>query len=109
MRETSAGSCATILCSAAAEALGSSTVATILAVTSGRVAIEETLRTASRTRICGSRAAGAAVVMRGTHLPVELLYKRYRRGNGATWGDRGFRMGGCGMRIMGRSLVGDEF
>src|SRR6476646_4165676 len=54
MRVTSAGSCETILWSWLAVLLGSSTVAMILAVTSGSVAMLLTILTASRTRACGS-------------------------------------------------------
>src|SRR5258706_11192681 len=55
MRVASAGSCATILWSEAAVDLGSSTVLTILAVTSGRVERVVTFFRASATRVlvCG--------------------------------------------------------
>src|SRR5438128_354343 len=54
MRVTNAGSCATILWSCAAVLLGSSTVDTIRAVTSGSVAIVVTFFTASATSTLGS-------------------------------------------------------
>src|SRR3712207_312886 len=78
MRVTRAGSCETILCSACALLRGSSTVAMILAVTSGRVAIVVTFFTASWTLIGWATAATAVMgAPRGgvrirPALPIEL-------------------------------------
>src|SRR5688500_16065491 len=60
MRDTRAGSCATILCSELADALGSSTVAMILFVTSGSVASAVIFFTASATYCFGSVATAVA-------------------------------------------------
>src|SRR5947209_6400026 len=59
MRVTSAGSCETILCNWLAVLLGSSTVVTILAVTSGSVAIVVTFLIASATNTLGSSVLGS--------------------------------------------------
>src|SRR3712207_9266044 len=78
MRVTRAGSCETILCSACALLRGSSTVAMILAVTSGKVAIVVTFFTASWTLIGWATAATAVMgaprggVRIGPALPIEL-------------------------------------
>src|SRR3954447_23051154 len=61
MRVTNAGSWLTILCSWLAVLLGFSTVAMILAVTSGRVAMAFTFLTASATRVCGSASVAVGI------------------------------------------------
>src|SRR4051812_38979412 len=78
MRVTNAGSCATILCSAAAVLFGSSTVLMILAVISGKVAIVVTFLIDCCTNSCGS------IVVVGSEdipfLPVSLYRSIDTRG-----------------------------
>src|ERR1019366_67783 len=72
MRVTSAGSCETTLRRSAAVLFGSSTIEMMRAVTSGSVAIDDTLRTAFFALVLGSTIVAAGILPFLENVPAAL-------------------------------------